>query len=159
MTDPTSRQRQDSNFQKTTFGQKAISGHKSQSGLDTLTYWLTDWPTVSCNVTSTSVLVSQMGSWHQGRLPDYTSPPCAFVQWCLINEAQGSFTLLSNPTSDPGHNYRPSQDFPLRAFSHLFWILSSPDYDIEWPHTWHHLFPGLNAKVNIVKHEEVPLVA
>jgi hypothetical protein len=35
-------QRQDSNFQKTTFGQKAISGHKSQSGLDTLTYWLTD---------------------------------------------------------------------------------------------------------------------
>jgi hypothetical protein len=35
-------QRQDSNFQKTTFGQKVISGHKSQSGLDTSTYWLTD---------------------------------------------------------------------------------------------------------------------
>jgi hypothetical protein len=31
-------QRQDSNFEKTTFGQKVISGHKSQSGLDTLTY-------------------------------------------------------------------------------------------------------------------------
>jgi hypothetical protein len=43
-------QRQDSNFQKTTFGKKVISGHKSQSGFDTLTYWLT----VSCNVTSTS---------------------------------------------------------------------------------------------------------
>jgi hypothetical protein len=35
-------QRQDSNFQITTFGQKVISGHKSQSGLDTLTYWLID---------------------------------------------------------------------------------------------------------------------
>jgi hypothetical protein len=35
-------QRQDSNFQTTTFGQKVISGHKSQSGLDTMTYWLTD---------------------------------------------------------------------------------------------------------------------
>jgi hypothetical protein len=34
-------QRQDSNFQKKSFGQKVISGHKSQSGLDTLTYWLT----------------------------------------------------------------------------------------------------------------------
>jgi hypothetical protein len=34
-------QRQDSNFQKTTFEQKVISGHKSQNGLDTLTYWLT----------------------------------------------------------------------------------------------------------------------
>jgi hypothetical protein len=43
-------QRQDSNFQKRTFRQKVISGHKSQSGLDTLTYWLT----VSCNVTSIS---------------------------------------------------------------------------------------------------------
>jgi hypothetical protein len=47
MTDPTSQQRgvpqrQESNFQKTTFGQKVISGHKSQNGLDTLTYWLTD---------------------------------------------------------------------------------------------------------------------
>jgi hypothetical protein len=31
-------QRQDSHFQKTNFGQKVISGHKSQSGLDTLTY-------------------------------------------------------------------------------------------------------------------------
>jgi hypothetical protein len=35
-------QRQDSNFQTTNFGQKVISGHKSQTGLDTLTYWLTD---------------------------------------------------------------------------------------------------------------------
>jgi hypothetical protein len=35
-------QRQDSKFQKTTFGQKVIYGHKSQSGIDTLTYWLTD---------------------------------------------------------------------------------------------------------------------
>jgi hypothetical protein len=35
-------QRQDINFKKTTFGQKVISGHKSQSGLDTLTYWLND---------------------------------------------------------------------------------------------------------------------
>jgi hypothetical protein len=35
-------QRQDNNVQKTNFGQKVISGHKSQSGLDTLTYWLTD---------------------------------------------------------------------------------------------------------------------
>jgi hypothetical protein len=43
-------QRQDSNFQKTTFGHKVISGHKSQNRLDTLTYWLT----VSCNVASTS---------------------------------------------------------------------------------------------------------
>jgi hypothetical protein len=34
--------RQDSNSQKTTFGQKVISGHKSQGGLDTLTCWLTD---------------------------------------------------------------------------------------------------------------------
>jgi hypothetical protein len=34
--------RQDSNFQKTTFGQKVISGRKSQSGLNTLTYWLAD---------------------------------------------------------------------------------------------------------------------
>jgi hypothetical protein len=41
-------QRQDSNFQKTTFGQRVTYGHKSQSGIDTLTYWLT----VSCNVTS-----------------------------------------------------------------------------------------------------------
>jgi hypothetical protein len=47
-------QRQDSNFQRTTFRQKVISGHKSESGLYTLTYWLTDRPTVSCNVTSTS---------------------------------------------------------------------------------------------------------
>jgi hypothetical protein len=31
-------QRQDSDFQKTTFGQKVISGHKSQDGLDALTY-------------------------------------------------------------------------------------------------------------------------
>jgi hypothetical protein len=38
-------QRQDSNFQ-TTFGQKVIYGHKSQSGLDTLTCWLTDRPSV-----------------------------------------------------------------------------------------------------------------
>jgi hypothetical protein len=45
-------QRQDSNFQTTTFGQKAISGHKYRSGLDTLIYWLT----VSCNVTSASPL-------------------------------------------------------------------------------------------------------
>jgi hypothetical protein len=35
-------QRQDRNFQTTTFGQEVISGHKSQSRLDTLTYWLTD---------------------------------------------------------------------------------------------------------------------
>jgi hypothetical protein len=34
-------QRQDSNIQTTTFGQKLISGHKSQSGLETLTYRLT----------------------------------------------------------------------------------------------------------------------
>jgi hypothetical protein len=34
--------RQDSNFQTTTFGQKVIPGHKSQSGLNTSTYWLTD---------------------------------------------------------------------------------------------------------------------
>jgi hypothetical protein len=33
--------RQDSNFQTTTFGQEVISGHKSESGLDTSTYWLT----------------------------------------------------------------------------------------------------------------------
>jgi hypothetical protein len=39
-------QRQDSNFQTTTFGQEVISGHKFQSGLDTLTYWLTDRPSV-----------------------------------------------------------------------------------------------------------------
>jgi hypothetical protein len=31
-------QRQDSNFQTTIFGQKVISGHKSQGGFDTLTY-------------------------------------------------------------------------------------------------------------------------
>jgi hypothetical protein len=31
-------QRQDSNFQTTTLGQEVIFGHKSQSGLDTLTY-------------------------------------------------------------------------------------------------------------------------
>jgi CRISPR/Cas system CMR subunit Cmr6 (Cas7 group RAMP superfamily) len=31
-------QRQDSKFQKKTFRQKVIFGHKSQSGLDTLTY-------------------------------------------------------------------------------------------------------------------------
>jgi hypothetical protein len=30
-------QRQDSKFQKTTFGQKVKSGHKSQNGLDTMT--------------------------------------------------------------------------------------------------------------------------
>jgi hypothetical protein len=36
-------QRQDSNFQKTTFGQKVISGHESHSGLETMTCWLTDW--------------------------------------------------------------------------------------------------------------------
>jgi hypothetical protein len=35
-------QREDRNFQKTTFGQKVIPGHKSQSGLNILTYWLTD---------------------------------------------------------------------------------------------------------------------
>jgi hypothetical protein len=35
-------QRRDSNFQTTTFEQEVISGHKSQSGLDTLTYWLID---------------------------------------------------------------------------------------------------------------------
>jgi hypothetical protein len=35
-------QRQESNFQKTTFGKKVISGHKSQNGLDTLIYRLTD---------------------------------------------------------------------------------------------------------------------
>jgi hypothetical protein len=35
-------QRQDRNFQKRIFGQEVISGHKSQNGLDTLTYWLTD---------------------------------------------------------------------------------------------------------------------
>jgi hypothetical protein len=46
-------QRQDNNSQKTTFERKVTSGYKSQSGLDTVTYWLTDWPTVSCNVTST----------------------------------------------------------------------------------------------------------
>jgi hypothetical protein len=50
-----SPQRQDSNFQTTTFGQKVISGHKSQSGLDTSIYWLTDWLTISRNVTSTSM--------------------------------------------------------------------------------------------------------
>jgi hypothetical protein len=54
MTGPTSRQRgrpteTRQQFQTTTLGQKVISGHKSQSGLDALTYWLT----VSCNVTST----------------------------------------------------------------------------------------------------------
>jgi hypothetical protein len=60
-------QRKDSNFQKTTFGQKAISGHKSQSGLDTLAYWLIDWltdwltdgSTVSCNVISTSTSTTE----------------------------------------------------------------------------------------------------
>jgi hypothetical protein len=31
------QQRQDSNFQKTAFRQKVISGHKSQNALDTLT--------------------------------------------------------------------------------------------------------------------------
>jgi hypothetical protein len=36
------QQRQDGDFQKTTFGQKVIFGYKSQSGLDTLTYWLAD---------------------------------------------------------------------------------------------------------------------
>jgi hypothetical protein len=35
-------QRQDSNFETKTFGQEVISGHKSQSGIDTSTYWLTD---------------------------------------------------------------------------------------------------------------------
>jgi hypothetical protein len=35
-------QRQDSNFKKTTFAKKVIFRHKSQSGLDILTYWLTD---------------------------------------------------------------------------------------------------------------------
>jgi hypothetical protein len=35
-------QRQDSNFQATTFRQKVIFSHKSQTRLDTLTYWLTD---------------------------------------------------------------------------------------------------------------------
>jgi hypothetical protein len=37
-----SLQRQDRNFERTTFGQKVISGGKSQRGLDTLTYRLTD---------------------------------------------------------------------------------------------------------------------
>jgi hypothetical protein len=31
----------DRNFQKATFQQEAKSGHKSQSGIDTKTYWLT----------------------------------------------------------------------------------------------------------------------
>jgi hypothetical protein len=31
------QQKQDNNCQKTTFGQKEISGHKSQNGIDTLT--------------------------------------------------------------------------------------------------------------------------
>jgi hypothetical protein len=35
-------QRQESNFQPTALGQEEISRHKSQSGLDTLTYWPTD---------------------------------------------------------------------------------------------------------------------
>jgi hypothetical protein len=48
-------QRQNSNFQKTTFGQNVISGHKNENELDTLAYWLTD---LSCNVTSTSTSTS-----------------------------------------------------------------------------------------------------
>jgi hypothetical protein len=39
-------QEQDRNFQTETFREEVISGHKSQSGLDTKTYWLTDWPSV-----------------------------------------------------------------------------------------------------------------
>jgi hypothetical protein len=39
-------QRQDSNFQTATFGQELISGNKSQSGLEAMTYWLTDRPSV-----------------------------------------------------------------------------------------------------------------
>jgi hypothetical protein len=35
-------QRQDSNFQKTTFEQKVISGHKSQNWINTSAYWPTD---------------------------------------------------------------------------------------------------------------------
>jgi hypothetical protein len=42
-------QRQDSKFQT-----ELISGRKFHSALDTKTYWLTDWPTVSRNVTSAS---------------------------------------------------------------------------------------------------------
>jgi hypothetical protein len=45
-------QKQDSTFQ-TTFRQKVTSGDKSQSGLDTLTYWLADR---QCNVTLTTYL-------------------------------------------------------------------------------------------------------
>jgi hypothetical protein len=50
---------QDSKIQTSTFWRKTSSGHKSQSGLDTKTYWLTDcqsqsnsesdWPTVPSN--------------------------------------------------------------------------------------------------------------
>jgi hypothetical protein len=46
-------QRQDSNYQTATLGEEVIFGHKSKSGLDTMTYWLTDWLTVSRNVTLT----------------------------------------------------------------------------------------------------------
>jgi hypothetical protein len=46
-------QKQDHNFQTQTFRQEVTSCHKSQSGLDTKTYWLT----VSRKVTSTSTVL------------------------------------------------------------------------------------------------------
>jgi hypothetical protein len=65
-------QRQDSNFQKATLRQEVISCQRSQSGLDTSTYWLTDWPTdrptdrptISRKVTSTSAYASVL--WNIG---------------------------------------------------------------------------------------------
>jgi hypothetical protein len=45
-------------FRKQPSDRKKESGHKSQSGLNTLTYWLT----VSCKVTSTSVCAVCLGS-------------------------------------------------------------------------------------------------
>jgi hypothetical protein len=45
-------QQQDRNCQAV----KRVSGHEPQMGLDTKTYWLTDWLTVSRNVTLTSTL-------------------------------------------------------------------------------------------------------
>jgi hypothetical protein len=61
-----SPQRQNRKFQTTTFAQTLIYGHKSQSGLDTSTYWLTDWLNFSRNVTSTSAVCLLQYSLTQG---------------------------------------------------------------------------------------------
>jgi hypothetical protein len=90
--------RQDSNSQKTTFGLEVISGHRSQSGLDT----------VSCNVTLTCTWTEEQmrplvreGASHQQTCNCLGTRKAIWPRlpvWCLTPRQTGRLTVGRNIT-------------------------------------------------------------